>query len=261
MSLGAAASMPPRVRLALGVLMVVFGAGLVLLDWPATLTDEDDYMPHALGDVLAGRDPYATRHEGGGTIVRPWGEHAYAWEATYPYLPALLFLQAPGVDYRWVALAAYAALLAALPSGRLALLAFANPLVAWFAASGFNDFVPLALLAWSMRTGRAWPAWIAVACKQGVLPLLAADALLRRSPRLLLTSLAALAVACVPFLLWDAQAFVGSALFAHADKAGEAYGYWNYWLYPLFFLAVMLPRGRAGRSAQEGEDDAALRQV
>lgn len=234
--------------------VVAFGAVLVALDWPATLTDEDDYMPFALGDVLAGRNPYATSHSGGGVIERPWGEQEYSWETTYPYLPALLFLQVPGLDYRWTALAAYALLLVALRHSTWGFWAFANPLVAWFAASGFNDFVALALLAWASRTPSGWPAWVAAACKQFVLPMLVADAVIRRSWRVLAPVLAC-AVISLPFVLWDPSAFARSAILQHASKAPIAYDFWNYWLYPLFFASVMLPAAWSARNgATSGRD-------
>lgn len=214
-------------------------ATLIVLDWPATLTDEDDYMPHALADLLAGRDPYATVHRGEGVMERPWGTQAYAWETTYPYLPLLLFLQLPGIDYRWTAFVAFGALLVALRGTRWGLWAFANPLGVWLAASGFNDFVPLALVAWSTRA--PWLAWVAAACKQMILPLLALEALFMRSWRKFAHAALFTLVVSLPFLVWDARAFVDGVFLAHLDKAHDAWSYWNYWLYLVFALAVLAP--------------------
>lgn len=226
-------------RLAWIAACILSGAVLVVLDWPATLTDEDDYMPLALADILAGRNPYATEHEGRGVIERPWNAQAYEWRTTYPYLPLLLVLQVPTVDYRWTALLAFGALLLALRDQPLGFWTFANPVGVWFAASGFNDFVPLALVAWSTRV--PWLAWIAAACKQSILPLLVVEAALARSWRKLLHAVLLGAAASLPFLLWDPSAFLGSAFLAHADKAGEAWSYWNYWLYPAYVFAVLVP--------------------
>lgn len=237
-------------RLAWIAACVVAGGVLVALDWPATLTDEDDYMPYALADIASGRNPYAAQHEGSGTIVRPWNEQAYEWQTSYPYLPALALLQIPGLDYRWTALLAYGALLLALRSRAWGFWAFANPLGVWFAASGFNDFVPLALLAWSTRL--PWLAWIAAASKQSILPLLAVEAILTRSWRKLAASGAFTVLVCVPFVLWDPRAFVEGVFLVHANKASDAWNYWNYWLYPVYAVAVLAPARKGyGVTARE----------
>jgi hypothetical protein len=239
---------PARLALVGGLLLA--GGALVWMDWPATLTDEDDYMPHALADVASGRNPYSTEHRGTGTIERPWNEQTYAWTTTYPYLPALAVLQLPGVDYRVTALAAYGLLLWALrDASPRAFYAFANPLVLWLAASGFNDFVPLSLLAWAHRLRLPVLAGVAAACKQFILPLLAVEAAIARDwRRLAVPTGVALAIA-LPYIIWDAQAFVGSAFLQHASKVPDLYVFWNYLLYPLYLFA--LPPARAAPGAGE----------
>lgn len=233
---------------------LVAGGILVAMDWPATLTDEDDYMPHALADALAGRNPYATTHRDEGVIERPWGDQGYAWETEYPYLPMLLFLQLPGLDYRWTALVAYGALLLALRHRRWGFWAFANPLGVWFAASGFNDFVPLALVAWSTRI--PWLAWLAAASKQFILPLLVVEAALTRSWRKLAGAAAFTLAVCIPFLAWDAPAFLEGVLLDHLDKAPDAWNYWNYWLYPVYAVAVIAPARKGYGVSRRGPDTA-----
>lgn len=235
---------PNAVRLAAMAVLLVLGAAAVVLDWPATLTDEDDYMPYALGDVLALRNPYATTHEETRTVTSPFGAFTYSWSTAYPYLPTLAVLQVPGLDYRWTALLAYAALLMALRDRVRAFWVFANPAVAWFAASGFNDFVPLAILAWAAK--KRWGAleWIACGAKQFVLPLVAVDAALRREPRRLLTAAAATVLVTLPFVAFDAAAFWTAAIGQHVPKAQVVFLHWNYALYPLFYFAVMRPARR-----------------
>lgn len=229
-------------------LHLALGAVLVLLDAPAGLTDEDEYMPHALGDLLAGRNPYATLHREEETTGGPWGGFTFEWETYYPYFPALAVLQVPFVDYRWSALLAYAALLVALRDRPIALVLFANPLVARLAASGFNDFVPLALLAWSFRTRAAWPSWLAVAAKQFALPLVLLDCAIRREPRRALAAAAVTAAALAPFVLWDPAAFWHAVWTQNAARAGRAWTHPNYWLWPLFALAVVAPLALSSRS-------------
>lgn len=241
---------------------VALAAALVLLEAPASLTDEDEYMPHALADVLAGRNPYATRHSGIETTPGPWGGSTFEWETHFPYFPALAVLQIPGIDYRWTALLAYAALLLALRDRPLALVAFANPIVARLAASGFNDFVPLALLAWSLR-GRsasrgasaprpskafAWLAGLAAAAKQFALPIVLLDCAIRREwRRAALATLAAAAVV-LPFVLWDPAAFWRAVWAQNAERAGRAWTHPNYWLWPLFALALVVPLAVSSRA-------------
>lgn len=247
-------------RLAWIALLLLLGATLIRLDWPASLTDEDDYMPYALADLAHGRNPYETTHAESYPLWRPWDQRPVAWSTTYPYLPLLAPLQLPHVDYRWTALAAYGLLLLALRPRTLPYYAFANPLILWLAASGFNDFVPLALLAWSTRTRVRWLEWVAVACKQFVLPLVAVDCLLRRDGKRLATSALLGALFAAPLALLDPHAFLASAVEAHASKAGDLASHWNYYLYPLFALAVMLPAAlaagkRPARDADEVSQD------
>lgn len=220
------------------LLLVAAGLALVALDWPATLTDEDDYMPRSLEDLLATRNPYATEHAGQGVIERPWGTQAYEWATTLPYLPAAALLQIPLVDYRITALLAYAFLLLGLrDASPRAFYAFANPVVLWLAASGFNDLVPLALLAWARRVHAPILAGVASACKQLVLPLLVAEATVARDWRRLAVPALVAAAITLPFILWDPGAFFASAFLVHASKAPDLYVFWNYLLYPLYLIA------------------------
>lgn len=248
------------------LLLLAGGGALVLLDWPATLTDEDDYMSRALGDLVAGRNPYATAHGGDVLVEYPWGttwrDH---WETTYPYLPALAFLQIPGLDYRWTSLLAYGLLLGALRERPGGFLAFGNPLVMVLAASGFNDFVALALLAWGLRgRGLAYRA-LAAASKQLVLPLLLLDAALRRDWRPAAFAIGIAALATLPFVLADPAAFWHSAVSQHAAKVPKLGKFLNYWLYPLFAVAVLVPDARRQRAGpadalptRQGSQDVAI---
>jgi uncharacterized membrane protein len=201
-------------------------------------------MPSALDDLLHGRDPYATRHDGTGIIERPWGEQPYAWSTTFPYLPLAALLQVPLLDYRITALLAYGLLLGALrDASARAFFAFANPLVLWLAASGFNDFVPLALLAWADRLRAPILAGLAAACKQLVLPLLLVQAALARDARRIVLPLCVACAITLPFVLWDPAAFWGSAVLPHVAKLSGLPVFVNYLLYPLYVVAMPAPRG------------------
>lgn len=72
-------------------------------------------------------------------------EHLTAW---YVYLPLLTFVQAPGLDYRWLALAAWVATVYLLRANGAAVVLVGGPFVGLVAANGFNDLIPfLALTA------------------------------------------------------------------------------------------------------------------
>ncbi len=81
---------------AFGVLSVLTGAGNGLTDEPYT-------TPHFVTLIWAHQDPYVVPLvfnyvQYGQTI------HSYS---IYPYLPLLMFLQVPGLDYKWFALACW----------------------------------------------------------------------------------------------------------------------------------------------------------
>ena len=233
-----------RARVAVVFVLLLVGAAAISLDWPATLTDEDDTMGYWLADLAAGRDPYATEHRETRTVVSPFGSFTYAWATPYPYLPALVVLQLPVLDYRWTALAAYGLMLLALRDRALPFFAFANPLVLWLAASGFNDFVPLALLAWADRLGRPWLAWVACGAKQWVLPVVLVERAVARDGKGAALAVAGAAVVIVPFVLWDPAAFWAAAVVQHVPKTGSVWRHWNYALYPLWLLTAGIPAAR-----------------
>jgi hypothetical protein len=72
--------------------------------------------------------------------------------STYIYLPLLTLVQFPGVDYRWVALAAWLATVYLTRASGAAVLLVGSPFVGLLAANGFNDFVPFLVLTLSFVT-------------------------------------------------------------------------------------------------------------
>ncbi len=246
-----------RIRAARWFAPVVIGwlllASVIAIAWElpfANRTEEDNYMPLALDDVVHGRNPYATWHFYDHKFEGAWTSIHDGFWSPFVYLPVLAILQLPLVDYRFTALAAYAALLWALRDRPPAFLAFGNPFVAHLASSGYNDFVPLALLAWSLRVRIRALTWLALGAKQLALPMLLVWHAMRRDARGALEALAATALFTIPFLVWDAQSFWDSAVTKHLTGSGEKFspflqlGHQNYWLWVLFFLFVLWPVAR-----------------
>lgn len=232
----------------IGILLAA-GAVMILLDGPASLTDEDDYMPYALGDLARGDNPYATAHEATRTSTGPFGGDTYTWSTVYPYLPVLAILQIPFLDYRFTAMIAYGLFLYAMRERALPFYAFANPLVLWFAASGFNDFVVLALLAWGRRTTSPWLTGLACAAKQFALPLVLVVAALERDLRGAVRAIVIAGAIMLPFILWGPAAFLDGSVLQHLNKVGNVPWHYNYLFYPLWLGVAVVPTLRRGSQA------------
>ncbi len=85
----------------------------------------------------------------GGTLHLTYSQYGggpYSIAAAYVYLPLLPWIQVPGLDYRWVAVATWLIAVYLLRAKGAAVLLFGGPYVALVAANGFNDLVPIALL-------------------------------------------------------------------------------------------------------------------
>lgn len=216
----------------------------------------------AVVSILTGRlnglsdEPYSTpayASLGLGMYLHPvqfgyveYGRHLV--ENSYDvYLPLLTFVQIPGVDYRWVALAAWAVLLLLVRYDRFALGGLATPWIALLAANGQNDFVALAAFAASVTLPATRYRWVvefvALGLKQFVNLLLLGYHLLRRDYAAALGTVAGTLLILLPFLLVGPQAVVchvvagdpGSGCSPHS--AAFVLFKRNYWLYP---VAVVL---------------------
>ena len=76
------------------------------------------------------------------------------------YLPLLTYLQVPGLDYRWVSLAAWAGAIYLLRRNALAQAGFATPWIPLLAANGQNDFVPLLALTLALVVPLGRYGWL-----------------------------------------------------------------------------------------------------
>ncbi|MCI4354520.1 MAG: hypothetical protein L3K06_04065 [Thermoplasmata archaeon] len=176
------------------------------------------------------------------------------------YLPLLTFVQVPGLDYRWVALGAWAATFGLVRSNRFAAVGWASPWIATLAANGQNDFVPfLALtlaLAGGTRRGGVLVQVIVLGLKQfaNVIVLfyhLARKEFLRAAVTVVVT-VALLA----PFLLLDPGGVWCHVLIGDPGTACQGHPWTffvfkrNYWLYPTWVgLLFFAPLSRRATNA------------
>jgi hypothetical protein len=187
----------------------------------------------------------------------------------YVYFPLLTYLQVPGLDYRWVSIAAWVGGVLWVRRDRYAASALAMPWVGLLAANGQNDFVPLLALTLAL----AAPRWrgapvlelLALGLKQFANVIVIAYHLLRREWRGALLAALVSVLFLSPYLFVNAGAVYCRVLFANPSggctpaSASFLLLKRNYWLYPTWVWAVFhrplrtrmatlirRPRGRTG---------------
>ncbi|MCI4363407.1 MAG: hypothetical protein L3K13_03775 [Thermoplasmata archaeon] len=202
-------------------------------------------------------EPYATpafAHAGLALYTRPvsfdyanYG-HPHHLFTYYVYLPLLTYAQVPGLDYRWISLAAWAGSVAWLGRDPYASAAVGMPWIALLAANGQNDFVPLLALSLALAPRHWRGAYVAevfaLALKQLANVVVFFYHVFRKEwTRALLAIVVTLAF-LAPFLLTNAGAVYCRV--ALADPGGGCTSASasflllkrNYWLYPTWALAV-----------------------
>jgi len=174
---------------------------------------------------------------------------AVHFEQSYDvYLPLLTYVQVPGLDYRWVALAAWAGMVYLIRRDAFAAAGLSAPWVAILAANGQNDFVPLlaitAALVWRPPRGRWAAEIVSLGLKQFANVLVFGFHLVRREYLYAAGAVAVTLAFLAPFLLVDP-----SGVWCHvvvgapgANCQGHPWTFFvfkrNYWLYPTWvFLA------------------------
>ena len=182
------------------------------------------------------------------------------------YLPLLTFVQVPGLDYRWVSLAAWGGSLYLLRRNPLAAAGFATPWIPLLAANGQNDFVPLfaLTLALVVPTGRyRWAAEaFSLALKQLANVVVVAYHLARREYLRALVAVAITAAILGPFVYVDAAGVWCHAIVGDpgAGCTGHSWTFFvfkrNYWLYPSWVAVVFYAPIRAGLARFAGRSKA-----
>jgi hypothetical protein len=181
------------------------------------------------------------------------------------YLPLLTFLQVPGLDYRWVSLAAWGGSVYLLRRDPVAAGGFATPWIPLLAANGQNDFVPLLALTVALvvplSQGGEWLAeGVALALKQLANVVVVGYYLARREYLRAVAAIAITVAILAPFLWIDAGAVYCHVLVGDPGNSctGHPWTFFvfkrNYWLYPSWVAVVFhRPLGRAlGRLRARG---------
>jgi hypothetical protein len=177
----------------------------------------------------------------------------------YVYLPLLTYLQVPGLDYRWVSVAAWVGAVLWVRRDRYAASALAMPWVALLAANGQNDFVPLLALSLAL----APPRWrgapvlevVALGLKQFANVIVVGYHLLRREWRAALLATVVSVLFLSPYLFVNAGAVYCRVLLANPSggctpaSASFLLLKRNYWLYPTWVWAVFQRPLRASLAA------------
>ncbi|MCI4345639.1 MAG: hypothetical protein L3K07_02635 [Thermoplasmata archaeon] len=166
----------------------------------------------------------------------------------YVYLPLLTYAQVPGLDYRWISLAAWVGSVLWVARDPYASVVIGMPWIALLAANGQNDFVPLFALSLALAP-RAWKGAyaaevIALGLKQLANVIVVFYHLLRREWSRALLAVVVSVAFLLPFLLVDAGAVYCHVALANPDQGCTSASASflllkrNYWLYPTWVVAV-----------------------
>jgi hypothetical protein len=224
---------------------IVFGVISIFTGWGNGLTDEPFTTPRFVSLIWAHQDPYTVPLvfnyvQYGQTI------HSYS---IYPYLPLLMFLQVPGLDYKWFALACWVGMVFLVRKRFDAGVFLAQPYVAVMAASGYNDFPVLLLLTvgfvglWGRR--QRWAELLSLGAKQFANVIVLAYYAVRRDWKNVVVTLGVSAAFILPFVVWSGPVVLCPAVLADrlssCPSGGTAEYLLNYALWPVWVLAIFYP--------------------
>lgn len=234
-----------RALVVYGALVGAFGAVSILTGLLNGLSDEPYSTPaYAALGLSMYTHPVSFDYLQYGVV-----HHEFSYDV---YLPLLTFVQLPSVDYRWVALAAWAGMVYLLRRDAFAAGGLATPWIAVLAANGQNDFVPLLALTGAIAIGSYRGRWLtevlALGLKQFANVLVFVYHLARREYRYAALALAATLVILAPFLWVDPGAVYCHVLVGDPGNSctGHSWSFFlfkrNYWLYPTWVLLVYRER-------------------
>ena len=237
---------------------IVFGVVSVLTRAGNGLTDEPFTTPRFVTLLWAHQDPYVVP-----LVFKyvQYGQTIYS-SSIYPYLPLLMFLQVPGLDYKWFALGCWVGMVLLVRKRFDAGVLLAQPYVAVMAASGYNDFPVLLLLTLGFVGvgGRAqrWAQLLALGAKQFANAIVLVYYAVRRDWKNFLVTVGVSAAFILPFVVWSGPTVLCPAVLADrlssCPAGGEAqfllnYALWPVWVLALFYLPVL---GTLRASASKG---------
>jgi hypothetical protein len=235
---------------------IVFGVISILTGAGNGLTDEPYTTPRFVTLLWAHQDPYVVPLvfnyvQYGQTI------HSYS---IYPYLPLLMFLQVPGLDYKWFALGCWVGMVLLVRKRFDAGVLLAQPYVAVMAASGYNDFPVLLLLTLGFvgvgGHAQRWAQLLALGAKQFANAIVLVYYAVRRDWKNFLVTVVVSAAFILPFVVWSGPTVLCPSVLADrlssCPAGGEAQFLLNYSLWPVWVLAIFyLPVLGALRSYAE----------
>ncbi|MHB1435234.1 MAG: hypothetical protein ACYCPN_05080 [Thermoplasmata archaeon] len=254
--------------------IVAVSVGLALVSVATGLfnggTDEAFTTPRYLSVLLAGHNPYVAPLVFTFSQTQGIPGHVVQLHSstTFIYLPLTLLLTGPGLSGTGFSLgmvAAWGASVYLLRHEPWSLLVWGSPVVAVWAANGFNDFAPLALLTFAFvvaarpRTGRALEL-LALGMKQFAPFVVAVYYFARRRWVAVGVSAAVTVLYLVPFLLWGPVEPVVCAAFLiplrgcpiPSQFPGGLVLHWNYYLWPVWAIALFGPRLVRWAASPEG---------
>ncbi len=206
------------------------------------------------------------RHRAPPHVPTRYGTGPIFLSDSYVYLPLLAFVQVPGLDYRSITIGAWLLTVWFVRKSGAAVALFAAPWVAILAASGFNDFVPLAALTATFVALAGWRSRVAevvsLALKQFANVLVVVVHLWHRRWRDALLAVAVTGAILAPFAYLSP-----SGVWCHAilvttygpctgsqgfTSPSSLLSHLNYYLWPTWILAVFGARYVAGLFAPDG---------
>lgn len=224
---------------------LAFGVLSILTGWGNGLTDEAFTTPRFAGFVLSGHDPYVTQLV---FTYQQYGE-TLSSRSYYLYLPLLMFLQIPGIDYKWFTLGCWAVMVLLARKNFDTASLLAQPYVLLIAASGYNDLPVLLLLTLGFvgigGRRQKWAEYLSLGCKQFANAFLFVYYLVRRRWLDSLLTLVVSAAFLAPFFLWGGTPVLCRAVFADrlsacapGASAGILLNYpvWAVWVVAVFYV-------------------------
>ena len=173
-----------------------------------------------------------------------------------------MFLQVPGLDYKWFALGCWVGMVLLVRKRFDAGVLLAQPYVVVMAASGYNDLPVLLLLtvAFVGVEGRRqrWAQLLALGAKQFANAIVLVYYAVRRDWKNFLVTVGVSAAFILPFVVWSGPTVLCPAVLADrlssCPAGGEAqfllnYALWPVWVLAIFYLPVL---GTLRASADKG---------
>ncbi|MGI0054391.1 MAG: hypothetical protein ACREB9_01555 [Thermoplasmata archaeon] len=241
------------VLLSVVVAAVGFATGL-----GGVATDEGRTTPYYGQLIYSGINPYTYQANLQYTVTVLWGAYSYPVSSiSYDtYLPLISFIQIPGTNYLGydlLCVAAWAGMVYLVRNDDFAVITLGSPVVILIAVNGFNDMPLLFLMTLSLRgwTGPKAKAveYATYAMKQFANGFWILYYLARRDWLQAVLVLPITILLISPFLLWDGTGIYCNALtfgwggsacavFDSTRNAGDLWGHWNYYLWPVWIYAL-----------------------